>query len=1469
MKIQHSHIFSTTIILIVICFFPVRADEKPIWAYKDFSSYNSTRFVENKGQLTSIDGNIRNDIKFYLQSGNLTAYFTPNSIIYTFHKQVKDNIVPNNMFLATENNIFPREDVRSELEYFICEMKMKGANFGTRISGENANDEILNFYYSHCPQGILDVKSYKKIIYHNIYDNIDLVVYATGNKFGFKYDFIVHRNANPAIIKLEYENGKVEKAKDGTVEILCHNFKIMEAQPFSYQNINNSKKEISSKFNIAHTALSFNISDYDRTQDLVIDPVINWATYYGGSDGDHSHAIAIDYQANVVISGWTLSKNFPVTNGSRYTGALDLFVAKFDYTGKRLWATYYGGREEDYGYNVAIDSAAHIYVTGWTWDKNFPVTSGCFQSKFLGGKNEGVLIKFDRNGKRLWATYVGGSSEEHLYGLAIDKKFNVITAGWSRSRDFPNKKSAINTKRQFDDIALVSFNSSGEYQWSTFLGGDSVEMAKSLSFDISGNIILTGSTHSNNLTLTHDAQQRRLQGAWDAVVAKFSITGNLMYSSYLGGTLSDYGTAIATDSRNNIFVCGYTSSKDFPTTDKAFQKKNNGRSNCFITKFSQINSIKGSSYLGGKSEDYAYALTIDRSDNVIFTGQTSSPNFPITPNAVQHYLKGSSDVFGAKLTNNLTGAFWVTFYGGDDDDLGKGVATDRYQNIYITGYTKSTDFPVTEDVHQKDLAGQYDAFIFKHCATSPYSEININGKTTFCSGNSVELDAGSGFLFYEWSNGERSQKITVTKSGSYSVHITDSMYCDFTSEPILINVLPLPKPKIQGNPKICEGDSAVLTIPDGTKTWEWSNGSKARTIVLQKDQRIILAVTNDNNCTGYDTVYVKHYPRPKPLIHGPSSVCINSMNMEYFVYGTAGNSYRWKIIGGTINTGVDYFNIRVDWTAPGKGMLIIAETNNASDCIGIDTLIVNVTDHLIPEITSDKNRFIMCEGDSMTLNAGSGYSKYLWNTGSDKEYIGVKKAGKYFVRVLAGSDCEGYDTVVVKTRPAPTPFITGDTALCEGSYDVTYSSIFNPEHKYYWKITNGEITKNDSSNTITVNWLKSGKGKITLIQYDTLTECSGSAEIEVTVHSKPNANINALGDVEFCDGDSVILDAGSGFKTYKWNTGDTSRLITVKQAGVFSVYVANEYDCTNSDSIKITVFPKPSKPIITNVEDTLFSTLGDIYIWYRNDTLLKTIHSPWFVSHTDGKYRVIHRNLNGCESKSDIFTYKYVPIVGLSYISMPDTIFVRTGDAVVIPISIKKSKLLDKIMATNFVASLSFDGAVLVPDDIKIPFTQEKNIKTITIKGKRNDTVGVIYTLYLHAALGDSICTDIVLDSLSWDSYRDVEVIKSICTVCIENICKADGNRFYIDSGILRLEQNRPNPAQEHTTIEFETIETGYHRLKLIDVYGKDVMTIFKGDIKPGIRSIKINTANIASGVYYYILQTPTRIIRAKMQIIK
>jgi hypothetical protein len=425
------------------------------------------------------------------------------------------------------------------------------------------------------------------------------------------------------------------------------------------------------------------------------------------------------------------------------------------------------------------------------------------------------------------------------------------------------------------------------------------------------------------------------------------------------------------------------------------------------------------------------------------------------------------------------------------------------------------------------------------------------------------------------------------------------------------------------------------------------------------------------------------------------------------------------------------------------------------------------------------------------------------------------------------------------------------------------------DHLYDWKITNGTIVSGANTNTITVNWSGTGVGTLSLTETDTLTKCEViTNDFLVSVNPLPLAIITPSSKTEFCEGDSTYLTAMAGGTSYLWSTGDTVRTITAKNAGLYVVQVFNEFGCESSDSIKITVLPRPAKPFITQIDDTLISTQGLVYEWYRDGYRIAGTDSSTLVTQTDGEYKVVHRNSEGCTSESDIYKYKYVPLIGYAWISTSDTIFVKTGDAVVIPIRIDSSKTLPKVRAGKYLAEVSFDGSVLAVDNYELPFTKNGQRKTLQITGEKKDTTGLMFNLYLHAALGDSVCTNVTIDTISWDKSNVVSFYKN-CVVCLTNVCEEGGTRLYLSDGLLELKQNTPNPADDRTEVEFTSIESGNHTLSISDVFGISRKLIFRGNLTPGTHRLEINTAELSSGTYFYYLETPTRMLKGKMQVVK
>jgi hypothetical protein len=343
---------------------------------------------------------------------------------------------------------------------------------------------------------------------------------------------------------------------------------------------------------------AINVSTYDRSKDLVIDPLI-YSTYIGGSDWDEGYGIAVDGSGNAYVTGFTESTNYDITTGAFQTtigGGRDLFVTKLNANGTGLmYSTYLGGSGSDEGYSIAVDGSGNAYVTGYTQSTNYDITTGAFQTT-NGGSVDVFVTKLNATGTGLiYSTYLGGSDLDIGYGIAVDG---------------------------------------------------------------SGNAYVTGYTQSTNYDITTGAFQTTNGGSVDVFVTKLNATGTgLIYSTYLGGSDYDFGLGIAVDGSGSAYVTGYTSSTNYHITTGAFQTTNGGDRDVFVTKLNATGTgLMYSTYLGGSGSDEGYSIAVDGSGSAYVTGHTTSTNYDITIGAFQTtYGGGSADVFVTKLDFMTTG----------------------------------------------------------------------------------------------------------------------------------------------------------------------------------------------------------------------------------------------------------------------------------------------------------------------------------------------------------------------------------------------------------------------------------------------------------------------------------------------------------------------------------------------------------------------------------------------------------------------------------------------------------------------------------------------------------------------------------------------------------------------------------------------------------------------------------------------
>ena len=505
------------------------------------------------------------------------------------------------------------------------------------------------------------------------------------------------------------------KSKNGVLEIKNPLGTIIEQAPFTYQ-LGNKKKEIETHFKIENNTVRFKVANYDASQTLVIDP---WATYYGGSNFDQSWSISTDKHFNIVFTGWTRSIDFPINVGcfqpssnSNNGNDGDAFIVKLNSEGQRIWATYYGGTADEAGKAIATDKFDNIFVTGYTSSTNFPASIGAFQQA-IDGNYDSFILKFDSLGNRLWATYYGGLSIDDGYGITCDGRNNVIVVGSTSSPNFPISNGAFQTVNPGYPAFVIKMDGNGSRLWATYYGGHSGEKAFCVATDNSNNIFFTGWTISKTFPTTIGAFQTVLKGYDDAFLVKLDSSGNQLYSTYYGGTNSEWACGIDIDASNNVVISGGTASPDFPVTNDAYQNTFGGISDEFVAKFTNNGQRIWSTYVGGtgsEDTDFGNALAIDGYDRIVFTGGTYGTDYPVTQNALQKELIGTENVIVTLLNKN--GKLICSTYYGCDHEEWSTIAIGKDNTILVSASTGCETLPVSDSAFQRIYGGGgYDAFI--------------------------------------------------------------------------------------------------------------------------------------------------------------------------------------------------------------------------------------------------------------------------------------------------------------------------------------------------------------------------------------------------------------------------------------------------------------------------------------------------------------------------------------------------------------------------------------------------------------------------------------------------------------------------------------------------------------------------------------------------------------------------------------
>jgi hypothetical protein len=662
-------------------------------------------FEENHGQVDS-------QVQFLARAGKATMYFTPAEAV---------------LVLDSRNS-------QNKPEISALRLKWIGANPRLQMVAENPLPGRINYLIGRDPaQWHTGLPTFARVHYRGLFPGVDAIFY--GNKGGIEYDLVLVPGADPAKISFALEGAtSMRLANSGDLVLTLRDAEVRQLKPMVYQEINGARRLLPAHYIIHRDkTVGFEIAGFNRNLPMVIDPRLAYSTYLGSDTVDTVTSVAVDQFGNAYATGSTVF-GFPTKNPAQQNQlGTDAFVTKFSPSGGSLiYSTILGGSAADSGSAIAIDRFGNAYVAGETESTDFPTTPGAFQPSGTDANN-GFITKLNPSGSSFaYSLLLGGGDSDSIRGLALDTQHRVYVTGFTCSTNFPIKNAfqpvtnSQNCANGGGDAFVTRVNATGtDLDYSTYLGGMISSIGNGIAVNSTFQAYVTGATASPDFPTTPGAFQRTLKAKVitgfphdtnqdNAFVTKFSADGkSLVYSTFLGGTANDVGTAIALDPDGRACVAGTASSPDFPITSAAFQKTKHGSTDAFVTKFQLSGGgLFYSTFLGGSGSDGANSIAVDSFGRAYVAGGTSSADFPVL-NPIQAHLGGSQDAFVTKLSATGNALFFSTYLGGTAADVANSIRLDSAANAFIGGATDSTNFPTTPGAFSRTKKQGTDGWVAK------------------------------------------------------------------------------------------------------------------------------------------------------------------------------------------------------------------------------------------------------------------------------------------------------------------------------------------------------------------------------------------------------------------------------------------------------------------------------------------------------------------------------------------------------------------------------------------------------------------------------------------------------------------------------------------------------------------------------------------------------------------------------------
>ncbi len=1107
-------------------------------------------FQENKGQICDQNFKPRTDVLYSGVSNGMVYHLTQKGVSYQLSKidswKEVNGKAPSSKVKVPESSTIYRVDIN-----------WTGINQNAVITPGEVLEGVSNYYLPQCENGVLNVKSYSQLTYANIYNGIDLKWYENNGEL--EYDFILKPNANPNQIQFEIKGAeKLSINKNGELEIKTPLGLIVEKAPVAFQNNN----VIEAEWQLTNNKIGFRIANYNKNSVLIIDPAIrSWGTYYGSTGIEIAQGSVSDASGSNYLAGYTsITSTVIATVGAHQTvyggSTADGFVSKFNSSGVRQWATFYGGGGSDIFYEIDADFSGNVYAVGESYSSSGIYSTGAHQT--YGGGADAMAVKFNSSGVRQWGTYYGTSNADYGRACAVDNAGNLYLAGYCNSGGTviatPGSHQPANGGLGFYDGFLVKFNTAGVRQWGTFYGGGADDYAYGVASTSAGDVYISGQTTSTNNIASVGSHQATKSGGNEAFIAKFNTSGVRQWGTYYGNTGSDIGNDCAVDPTGNAYLTGSTTSSISIATVGAAQATYGGVMDAFLVKFNSTGVRQWCSYYGGTSTDIGWSCSVNSTSEVFIGGTTASTLGISTPGTHQiAYGGGSADGYITKLSS--AGVLqYSTYYGGSGTDEGYSIDAKNLNTIYLAGTSTSANGISTPGSHQSVFGGSYDAYLVKFMDCANLS-LSITGNSSICNGQTTTLTAsGAGFTSYSWTPTSITTAAAVlnpTTTTTYTVLAgTSTVGCTY---PLIhtLTVNPIPTITVSDNHpggQRCPGFTYTLTAYN-VGTYTWSTGANTQSIVVSPTVPTSYSVTGISaaGCAAVNTATSYPYTMlAKPTVNistGTPTICSGS---NATLTASGASTYTWST-GGTGTSISVSPTVTAIYTATGTAV---------SGCTNTKTLSLNV----VTAPTVSVNNYTICSGGTATLIA-TGATTYSWNTSATTSSILVTPAitTNYTVTGTNGGVCSNTRTLSVTVGSALSILITPSTpTICVGnSGTITASGATS----YTWN-TGSNATSIVISPTTTTNYTVTG----------TSGSCNGTNTISIAVSANPTVAAVSSSSL-ICTGSSATLSA-TGATSYNWNPGSlsgTSVVVSPTTSVTYTVVGSNAAGCTNTRTVSITV----------------------------------------------------------------------------------------------------------------------------------------------------------------------------------------------------------------------------------------------------------------------------------------------------------